>query len=102
MGLAGAAVEAHTAGDVGLGRYVVADLHVLDPLADLDDGPGELMAQRQRRLDPALRPGVPPPNVNVRPTATRRFDLHQDLMVPRRWDWNKLDPEARLGGKGAR
>ena len=63
--LAGAALEAHAAGDVALGRDVVADLDVVDVFPDLDDGAGELVPERERRVDPLLRPLVPLLDVQV-------------------------------------
>jgi hypothetical protein len=43
--MAGAALEAHAAGDVALGRDIVADGHVPDALTPVDDRPGELVPE---------------------------------------------------------
>ena len=56
--LAGAAVEADAAGDVALGRDVVARRDVADVAPDLDDGAGELVAERERRLNAVRGPVV--------------------------------------------
>ena len=77
--LAGAALEAHAAGDVALGRDVVADLDVVDVVSDLDDRAGELVAERERRVDALLRPLVPLLDVQVGAADRRGLDLDDDL-----------------------
>ena len=77
--LPGAAVEAHAAGDVALGGDVVAADDGAHVLAGLDDGACELVPERQRRVDPSLRPVVPAEDVQVGPAHARGLDLHEHV-----------------------
>ena len=94
---AGTAVEAAAARDVALGRHVVADRDVTDGAAGVDDGPGELVAERERRDDPVLRPRVPAEDVQVGAADARRLDLDEHLVVARNRDGDLLQRETRLG-----
>src|SRR5205807_5627094 len=59
VAVAGAALEAVPAHDVSLGGHQLADFQLRDVVAHLHDFARELVAHHHRRLDPALRPGVP-------------------------------------------
>ena len=78
--LARAAVEAHAAGDVALGRDVVALGDVADRAPGRDDRPAELVAERERRLDPLRRPLVPALDVQVGSADARRLDPDEHLV----------------------
>ena len=93
-----AAMEAVAARDVALGRDVVADRDVANASPDVDDGPGELVPERQRRRDALLRPGVPVHDVEVGAANARSLDEDEDLVVGRRRDRHFVEDEARLGG----
>ena len=91
--VAGAALEADAAGDVALGRDVVAGGDVVDVRARLDDRARELVAERERRDDPPLRPLVPAEDVQVGAADARRLDLDEHLV--RRRFRNRHLVEAR-------
>ena len=65
MPLAGAAVAAMTAGDVALAGDAIALLETGHVAADLDDLADELVTDRHRHGDGALRPFVPVVDVHV-------------------------------------
>src|SRR5581483_1078418 len=92
-----AALEAHPAGDVALGGDVVADGDVADELAAVDDRPRELVAERQRRLDPPLRPLVPAVDVQVGAADARGLDLDEHLVRRRSRHRDLVEPQALLG-----
>src|SRR5439155_22195988 len=94
--VAGAALEAHAAGDVALRGDVVADRDVPDELPALDDGAGELVAKRERRDDPALRPRVPPVDVQVGAADARGLDLDQHLVRRGLRDRDLVETQAGL------
>jgi hypothetical protein len=91
---AGAAVEAHPAGDMALGRDEVAGAHVFDSGADVDDGAGELVPQGQRWPNALRRPGVPVVDVEVGPTDAGGLDLHEHLVRPRTGNRNLHELES--------
>src|SRR5262249_55081489 len=92
-----AAVHAHAARDVALGGDVIPDLRLADERAGLDDRAAELVAERERRFDPALRPVVPPVGVKVGAADARRLDANKDLVGGYRRNRNLDEVEPRLG-----
>jgi hypothetical protein len=90
------AVEAHAASDVALGGDVVARPDVAHVAADLDDRPGELVAERHRRRDPPRRPLVPVEDVEVGAAQARRLDADEDVVVSDRGNGRLHELEARL------
>src|SRR6266540_273814 len=79
----GATVKAHAARDVALGRDEVADSDVTDVRADLDDRAGELVTERDGRLDPSRGPAVPEMDVEVGAAHACGLDLDHDIRRPR-------------------
>ena len=97
VGAPGAAVVARAAGDVALGGDVVAGIDVAHTAADLHDGPGELVPERQRRRDPVAGPGVPAEDVEIGPAHACRLDLDEHLVVGGRRHGHLLQREPRRG-----
>ncbi len=93
--LARAAVEAHAARDVALGRDVVALRDAAHVAPDLGDGAGELVAQRQRRLNAVRGPVVPAEDVQVGPAETRGLDPNEDVVVPGHRNRRLVEDEPR-------
>src|SRR5581483_12255303 len=91
------ALEAHPAGDVALSGDVVADGDVADELPAVDDRAGELVPERERRLDPALRPLVPAVDVQVGAADARGLDLDEHLVRGRSRHRDLVEPQALLG-----
>ncbi len=67
MCLPGAALEALTACDVRLSGDVIAHLDERDIRADFHDFAAHFMANDARRVDAAMRPGIPIVNMGIRP-----------------------------------
>ena len=91
-----AAVEAHPARDVALGRDVVAANDGAHVLAHLDDGAGKLVTERQRRLDARLRPVVPLEDVQIGAADARRLDLDEHVVRAGLGDRHPIENETRL------
>ncbi len=81
MAVAGAALQTVPAHDVPLGGHELTSLEFGHPVAQGDDLPSELVAHDDGRRDPALRPGVPVGDVQVRAADTGV--AHRDQHFPR-------------------
>src|SRR5579859_1685977 len=79
VGLAGAALEAFSAGDVHLGGDEVTLFHGRDLAADGGHSSAKFVSGDERRMDAALRPCVP--IVYVKVGAADRGDLYLDQHV---------------------
>ncbi len=80
--VAGPALEAHAAGDVRLGRDIVADGDHRDVRPDFHHFTAQLMADDAGRVNAALRPLVPSVDMVVGSAQRRGYDAHNHLAGP--------------------
>ena len=92
---AGPAVVAGAARHVTLCRDVLARGDIADAAADVDDRPGELVAERERRLDAIRGPRVPVEDVQVGAADARRFHLDEHLVVAERGNGDLVERQSR-------
>ena len=87
---AGAALGADTAHDVTFGGDEIPGHHRRNLRAHLDHLAAELVAGDDRRLDTALRPGIPVPDMQIGAADGGRPDLDQHITRPHGGDVHPL------------
>lgn len=83
--LAGATLEARSTREVGFCGDVIAGLDESDRRADVDDFSAHFMPDNTRRMNAAVRPGVPIVDMGVGAAQRRRFDADDGVMRSRCW-----------------
>ena len=79
MRLSGATLEALATCDVRLGGDIIAHLDERDIRANLHDLAAHFMANDARRVDAAVRPGIPIVNMGIRPAERRGGDADDGI-----------------------
>jgi len=77
--------------------HEVPGLQLFDFLPDAFHNAAKFMPQRNRRLDPTLRPAIPPIDVQIRPANGSRTHAHQHVRRSNGWNIRSLKRKTPRG-----